>query len=457
MELLPYQSIAYRFVTGYYDYLYDKAQGIADFLTLHGCSATSSQAAQLSCSSLSQPIVRNPQGSYEKLRLFKSKDYSLQIDCVDSKQSLGESIVTMVVGHVYSKQCTKRSFFQTFVVAQEHVNGKLSICNNMLWYENGMASAVVSLDESGVPANENVDVCAKVLEEKIVHCSNWHKHNCDSGHILRTRATEESTFKTEIGGHISSQPKNIRVEETAYESISKFSCSDKPHRTQGEEITNVKDAINEATLAEIDEDEKTSSSLLALHEDDKAIFNEEEFASAFPSLAAINAVSCVAPIHRAPKLSYASIVNYPATTASVQKSYVMSSEVQATMPAASSNLKATSKHEDFIGFSSVIVQNLPSKITLTRMHNVFKMFGPIWPLGINLRNRPVGNPYAFINFKDSISAQKAIKASPITVDGQKVFIVEKKSFSSFQKDNSNNNKQFTAYDDTLRYFETLIK
>ncbi|MCO5562418.1 hypothetical protein L7F22_016045 [Adiantum nelumboides] len=362
----------------------------------------------------------------------------------------------MVVGHVYSKQCTKRSFFQTFVVAQEHINGKLSVCNNMLWYENDMASAVVSLNESGVPANENVDVCAKVLEEMIVHCSNWHKHTCNSGHVLHTGAAEESTFKTEICGHISSQPKNIRVKEIAYESISKFSCSDKPHRTQVEEITNVKDAINEADLAEINEDEKTSSSLHALDEADKAIFNEEEFASAFPSLAAINAVSCVAPIDHAPKLSYASIVNHPATTASVQKPYVKSSNGQATTPAASSNVKATSKHEDLVE-SAVIVRNLPSKITLTRVHNVFKMFGPIWPLGINLRNRPVGNPYAFINFKDSISAQKAIKASPITVDGQKVFIVEKKRFSTFQKDSSNNNKQFGAYDDTLRDFETLIK
>ncbi|XP_020550420.1 ras GTPase-activating protein-binding protein 2 isoform X2 [Sesamum indicum] len=76
---------------------------------------------------------------------------------------------------------------------------------------------------------------------------------------------------------------------------------------------------------------------------------------------------------------------------------------------------------------SVYVRNLPSTVTSLDVLQEFKSFGNINSDGVFLRNRvDTGICFAFIEFEDVLSAQSAIKASPIQFAGRRVYIEQRK-------------------------------
>ncbi|XP_010481792.1 PREDICTED: ras GTPase-activating protein-binding protein 1 [Camelina sativa] len=83
--------------------------------------------------------------------------------------------------------------------------------------------------------------------------------------------------------------------------------------------------------------------------------------------------------------------------------------------------------EDF-EFKSVYVRNLPSDISASEIEEEFKNFGTIKPDGVFLRTRKdvMGVCYAFVEFEEMTSVEKAIKASPIYLGGRQVYIEERR-------------------------------
>jgi RNA recognition motif-containing protein len=80
---------------------------------------------------------------------------------------------------------------------------------------------------------------------------------------------------------------------------------------------------------------------------------------------------------------------------------------------------------------SVFIKNMPLNITHSQVEEEMKKFGAIKPSGVQVRNREGGlSSYAFVQFKEAVSVQTAIQASPILVEGRRVFIEEKKSNSA---------------------------
>ncbi|KAH0854966.1 hypothetical protein HID58_024540 [Brassica napus] len=81
--------------------------------------------------------------------------------------------------------------------------------------------------------------------------------------------------------------------------------------------------------------------------------------------------------------------------------------------------------EDF-EIKSVYVRNLPSNISASEIEEEFKNFGTIKPDANNLTKPTVqdviGVCYAFVEYEDMASVEKAIKASPIYLGGRQVYI-----------------------------------
>ncbi|KAI3760211.1 hypothetical protein L1987_50602 [Smallanthus sonchifolius] len=80
---------------------------------------------------------------------------------------------------------------------------------------------------------------------------------------------------------------------------------------------------------------------------------------------------------------------------------------------------------------SVYVRNLPTFVTSQEILQEFKNFGRIKQDGVFLKNRKdVGICFAFVEFEDISSVQKAIEASPIQLAGKQVYIEERRANSS---------------------------
>ncbi|KAM7527344.1 hypothetical protein LguiB_030754 [Lonicera macranthoides] len=80
---------------------------------------------------------------------------------------------------------------------------------------------------------------------------------------------------------------------------------------------------------------------------------------------------------------------------------------------------------------SIYVRNLPSTVSTFDILKEFKHFGAIKPDGVVLKNRKEsGVCFAFVDFEDVESAQNAIKASPIQLDGRQVYIEERRTNST---------------------------
>jgi RNA recognition motif-containing protein len=60
----------------------------------------------------------------------------------------------------------------------------------------------------------------------------------------------------------------------------------------------------------------------------------------------------------------------------------------------------------------------------------FAQFGPIKPGGVNVRSQKQGVCYAFVEFENSISAQNAIEASPVSIGGRPAYVEEKRPMGS---------------------------
>ncbi|XP_074279037.1 nuclear transport factor 2-like isoform X2 [Silene latifolia] len=81
--------------------------------------------------------------------------------------------------------------------------------------------------------------------------------------------------------------------------------------------------------------------------------------------------------------------------------------------------------------TSVSVRSLPSSVTYADLEKELKNFGNIKPNGVLIRNNTeTGVCFAFVEFEDLSSAHNAIKASPIKLLNQQVYIDEGRASSS---------------------------
>ncbi|XP_051142113.1 uncharacterized protein LOC127259026 isoform X2 [Andrographis paniculata] len=76
---------------------------------------------------------------------------------------------------------------------------------------------------------------------------------------------------------------------------------------------------------------------------------------------------------------------------------------------------------------AVCLKNLPHTATFAKIYQTFKKFGKIKADGVVYRNQPEsGSCYAFVEYEDRQSAWNAIQAYSVKLDGQDVFIHERR-------------------------------
>ncbi|OAP06758.1 hypothetical protein AXX17_AT3G07180 [Arabidopsis thaliana] len=75
--------------------------------------------------------------------------------------------------------------------------------------------------------------------------------------------------------------------------------------------------------------------------------------------------------------------------------------------------------------AAICVKNLPLNATIALVENAFKQFGEIRRGGVEVRNKRSFS-YGFVEFKEENAAQRAIKASPVTIDLRSVYVEKKR-------------------------------
>ncbi|CAH2054672.1 unnamed protein product [Thlaspi arvense] len=80
----------------------------------------------------------------------------------------------------------------------------------------------------------------------------------------------------------------------------------------------------------------------------------------------------------------------------------------------------------FTECSTVHVKNLPANDASAKVANALNKFGPIKRGGIEIRNTTWNYHYGFVEFEEAIAAERAIKASPLRIDGKKVAVQMKR-------------------------------
>ncbi|XP_072974206.1 nuclear transport factor 2-like [Typha angustifolia] len=158
---------------------------------------------------------------------------------------------------------------------------------------------------------------------------------------------------------------------------------------------------------------------------------------------------CAAVQEEAPKKSYASIVkvmkeNTSSIVASalalIKPAPVKTEKVDPTPTPASTkespdtNLNATesdSAEEIEADGHSIYVKNLPLNATPAQLGEEFKRFGPIKPLGVQVRShKQQGFCFGFVKFEVASAVQSAIEASPVMIGGRQAYVEEKRPAGS---------------------------
>ncbi|KAJ7535404.1 hypothetical protein O6H91_12G031700 [Diphasiastrum complanatum] len=323
-----------------------------------------------------------------------------EIKTIDSQESLSGGVLVMVTGSLASKNNVKRDFVQTFFLAPQEKG--YFVLNDMLRY---LEEEPQSLQSTSL-ANGTPDVLAPPVHTDSPQPVPANSHTVDHEVV---EATSPQTF----------------VEEEAV----------------GEEVYDLNEP-SEAVEAEESHPvtKEQSSELSATVEEEPTISTVETGASVHDEVQG-----------QTPKKSYASILRLmketpgPQVTSSqngVSKTASNNMD-RATAPAAPTPTLSAStppisengaddeavdvEHEG--DGKSIYVKNLSMNITASQLEEQFVKFGAI--NGINVRSqKQQGFGYAFVEFEDVASAQRAIDASPIMIGGRPAFVQEKRPASS---------------------------
>lgn len=145
------------------------------------------------------------------------------------------------------------------------------------------------------------------------------------------------------------------------------------------------------------------------------------------------------------KISYASIVRVPKSTARSTTVYIPTSNARAAPTNANQQAHVSEKAypnaqgsaysvDGTPGSSniqeegySIYVRNLPMNATAQQLEQEFKKFGSIKHDGIQVRSNKQGFCFGFVEFESLESMQKAITASTISIGGRQAAVEEKRT------------------------------
>eukprot|EP00250_Pteridium_aquilinum_P012385 c20696_g1_i1 orf=174-1760(+) len=362
-------------------------------------------------------------GIHDKIMSLDYHATRTEIMTVDTQESLAGSVLVMVTGALYNASGVRCMFVQTFVLVPQEKS--YFIVNDMFRFLDG--------GDGKAPQQ---------LTPQVV-CDSPKPHDSPADTVV-DQGVRETTALSQTA-HVS------EMSETAI--VSDVLSSEYPLSFREQDAIPVEKDHYELPL------QTEVSDILegTLVENEIAENNIEDQGELFASKSnEYQDILEESIVEEAPKKSYASILRLQkdsskatVLTSAANISKVISIHIErSALSGASQVVQSTTQlpsgrrllspdHMDDMNAAeaegdgrSVYVKSLPLNVTVAEIEEGFRKFGQLKPGGVNLRNQRIGVCYAFVEFEEASSAQRATEASPINMNGRQVYIEEKRIFPS---------------------------
>lgn len=360
---------------------------------------------------------------HEKIMSLDYHATRTEIMTVDTQESLAGSVLVMVTGALYNAGGVRRMFVQTFVLVPQEKS--YFIFNDMFKFLDGDGKSTQQLTPPVAsdtpklldpPANSVLDQGVNetaalprtaLVSDSIETAVVSDVHTSEYSSSFREQeviAVEVDHYKPPLQTEVSDLLEGTLVENAVAENIIE---------EQGDVFTSksneYQDVVEEANVEEAPK--KSYASILRLQKDSSKSTVLATSAAAIPKLLSTH-------IERSTS---------SAAPQAVQSAAQFPSGGRMLSPDQTDEMSATEAEGDG---RSVYVKSLPLNVTVSELEEEFSKFGQLKRGGVNLRNQRIGVCYAFIEFEETSSAQCAMEASPINMNGRQVYIEEKKIFPS---------------------------
>ncbi|KAH7283104.1 hypothetical protein KP509_35G060800 [Ceratopteris richardii] len=349
-------------------------------------------------------------GIHEKIMSSDYHKMRFEIMTVDSQESTSGRVLVMVTGALYNAAGMRRMFVQTFILVSQEKS--YYIYNDIFRFLDGekviqkfnpqFAGSTTNPHDSTVTIVKDQGFCkATTVPESPEEID---ATASSEPHILKYSSFRES--EAVMGSNEHTEPLQLTdVSGSSEDALVEMSASTRI--VQGEDEALSSKTIEQHSAmkeSKMEMPKKSYASILRLR--------KEGMKSATPTPSNLNS----------------------SKTSSTHEQFSSSSASQENQTAVHSRLTGQQKslehaedpviaHGDGV---SVYVKSLPLNVTMADLETQFSKFGPLKSGGIDLRNQRIGVCYAFIEFEEASSAQRAIEASPINMSGRQVYVEEKR-------------------------------
>ncbi|KAK9741208.1 hypothetical protein RND81_03G088900 [Saponaria officinalis] len=370
------QVVANAFVEQYYHILHHSPELVYRFY--HDSSVLSRQEDNGQMTS-----VTTMQGINAKILSLDYKNYRAEIKTADAQESYKDGVIVLVTGCLTGKDNVRKKFAQSFFLAPQ-AKGYF-VLNDVFRY----------VDESE-PLDPNAITIEKVDDSGGSH----------------TAVYTESPYAYDTSSLVVAT--SLENNQTQLENSSQASEKER-QKAPKEKVPAISQSDNHASSVAV-------SSQMSIEEDNV----KNSYASI---------------VKKATDSSGPTKVYVPANTVKVastniqkQASGLLASNFVASTPLdenqeAPERVNPSEEGASVEGFS-IFVRNLPANVIDEQLEQEFKRFGPIKPDGVQVRsNKQQGSCYGFVEFLSSSSMEKAIQASPITIEGRRCFVEIKRTIT----------------------------
>ncbi|KAI7735700.1 hypothetical protein M8C21_032260, partial [Ambrosia artemisiifolia] len=319
----------------------------------------------------------------DKIVSLNYGDFRAEIRTVDAQESMDGGVSVLVTGYLTGKDNILQNFVQSFFLARQ-------------------------------------DKGYFVLNDMFRYVGNANHHGDDhaaSEDVLAPATSEQDAVPEIVPGPENNIPEQaekiipVSTEDSHSEKVVPVEKGEVPIETEEDPVVKVVDEVQESSQLEVESQTKTENA------------PKKSYASIVMDMKRNGVTfSSPAPAPRKPQ---------PRKQEQHVHNAVLATTVAAEPVASNGDAVENGLHEEEAEGYSVYIKGLPVNATHAMLEEEFKKFGPIKLNGIQVRsNRQQGFSFGFVEFETPEAVQKAIEASPITVNGKNAVVEEKRSTNS---------------------------
>ncbi|PKU77565.1 putative G3BP-like protein [Dendrobium catenatum] len=316
----------------------------------------------------------------EKILSMDYSEYRTQIKTVDAQETLNGGVLVLVTGYLFGKDDVRRGFTQSFLLATQETG--FYVLNDIFRFveeEDQQQERQGLANETWVPFS---------AENGTVTPQEHYPSEQSEEEPEKDEITEEEVYDPSEHGGESSNDTAEHVEKE----INEVPTALQPTVAGSNPSTGRKPNVSYASI------------VMAMKEKPAPV----SVAKSAPNEAVPTDTEQKAPAAPTPAPALARAAKVPA-----RGSY-----------AAETNVAQESEAEGY----SIYIKRLPLNATCAQLEEVFKIFGPIKPNGIQVRRNMLhGFCFGFVEFEVADAVKSAIKASPVLIGGRKAYVEEKRT------------------------------